>query len=68
MRLPVGFATRGALRLALTDASGRLVREVPLPQGVSPFTVQLSAFSPGLYHVHLLDGGRWLSGTKLVVQ
>jgi len=68
VRLPAGFATRGALRLAFTDASGRLVREEPLPQGVSPFTVQLSAYSPGLYHVHLLDGGRWLSGTKLVVQ
>ena len=67
LRLPAGFAARGALRLALTDAQGRLVQEETLPQAVSDFSFPLSAFPPGLYHVHLLDGSRWLSGTKVVV-
>ena len=67
LRLPAGFAARGALRLALTDAQGRLVQEETLPQAVSDFSFPLSAFPPGLYHVHLLDGTRWVSGAKVVV-
>ncbi|MCC6400386.1 MAG: hypothetical protein IT227_06455 [Flavobacteriales bacterium] len=67
IELPAGFSARGALRLALTDAQGRLVQEETLPQAVSGFSFPLSAFPPGLYHVHLLDGSRWLSGAKVVV-
>ncbi len=65
--LPAGFALRGPLRLALTDAAGRLVEEHAVPGGVSAFSFPVFSLPSGLYHVHLLDATRWLSGTKLVV-
>ncbi|MBK9274699.1 MAG: PQQ-like beta-propeller repeat protein [Flavobacteriales bacterium] len=65
--LPAGFALRGPLRLALTDAAGRLVQEHALPDGVSAFSFPVSSLPSGLYHVHLLDATRWLSGGKVVV-
>ena len=65
--LPAGFALRGPLRLALTDAAGRLVQEHALPGGVSSFSFPVSSLPAGLYHVHLLDATRWLSGGKVVV-
>ncbi|MBK9274696.1 MAG: hypothetical protein IPM49_09175 [Flavobacteriales bacterium] len=66
--LPAGFALRGPLRLALTDAAGRLVQEHALPDGVSAFSFPVSSLPSGLYHVHLLDATRWLSGGKVVVE
>lgn len=68
IELPAGFALRGPLRLALTDAAGRLVQEQAVPGGVSSFSFPLSTLPAGLYHVHLLDATRWLSGGKVVVE
>ena len=65
--LPEGFTAQGALRITVTDAAGRLVQEQPAPSGVSAFSFPLSTFSPGLYHLHLHDASRWISGAKLIV-
>ncbi|HQW86037.1 MAG TPA: hypothetical protein PLH93_02570 [Flavobacteriales bacterium] len=68
IELPERFVTRGPLRLTLTDAQGRLVQEESVPQGGSPFSFSLSALAPGLYHLHLSDATRWISGAKVVVR
>ena len=68
--LPSGFEVQGRLVLVLQDALGREVLRSPLPgsggRGPSPFSFQLSALPSGLYHLHLLDDTRVLTGTKLV--
>ena len=60
----------GLLILALHVPLGREVLRSPLPGsgggGPSPFSFQLSALPSGLYHLHLLDDTRVLTGTKLV--
>ncbi len=64
------------LELSLVSADGRVVQRQKVPQGVghseqsegTTFSFPLSAFSPGLYHVHLSDNTRWISGVKLVVE
>ena len=68
--LPSGFEVHGDLVLEVQDALGREVLRSPLPGsgggGPSPFSFQLSALPSGLYHLHLLDDTRVLTGTKLV--
>jgi hypothetical protein len=36
--------------------------------GYGTHTVDLNGLSAGLYHVHVSQGGRWLTGGKLVVE
>ncbi|MBK6626577.1 MAG: T9SS type A sorting domain-containing protein [Flavobacteriales bacterium] len=56
------------LQLTLVGSDGRLVEQQPVPMGVSHFWFPLSSVSPGLYHVHLSSGSRWLAGGKLVIE
>lgn len=65
---PVGFTTKGPLRVVVLDAMGRQVHEQTMPPGVSTFHFQLSAFSSGLYYLHLTEGSRWLAGAKMLVE
>ncbi len=74
MQLPEGFVVQGQLRLTVTDAARRVVQEEVLGQNghherSDTNLIALSApFASGLYHLHLHDATRWISGTKLVVQ
>jgi hypothetical protein len=36
--------------------------------GSHSFTLSPSHLSSGLYHLHLCDASRWISGAKLVVE
>jgi hypothetical protein len=67
LQLPEGFVVQGQLRLTVTDAAGRLVREEHFTPHTSQRTLYTS-FNSGLYHLHLHDNTRWIAGTKLVVQ
>lgn len=67
INLPASFTPRGVLRITVTDAAGRLFQEQPVPSGVSGFSFQFSAYPGGLYHLHLTDDSRWISGAKLMV-
>ena len=68
LQLPESFVAQGALRLTVVSSEGRMVQEENLPSGVLSFSFQLSSFPSGLYHIHLHDSTRWISGAKLVVE
>ncbi|MBK6541958.1 MAG: T9SS type A sorting domain-containing protein [Flavobacteriales bacterium] len=65
--LPVG-TKRENLRLALVSTEGKLVQEEAIASIAPTHVLDLARCAPGLYFVHLLDGARWLSGTKVVVE
>lgn len=66
--LPESFKQRGALKLTVVSSDGRIVKEATLPEAVCSLNFHLSDFASGLYHVHLSDDARWVSGAKLVVE
>lgn len=66
LSLPPDFETQGALRLIVVSSDWRVVHEERLTPHTSALTLHTS-FAPGLYHLHLSDATRWLSGAKLVV-
>jgi hypothetical protein len=68
LELPDHFKPQGDLRLTITSGDGRLVYEKPLKDRRPTEVFQLPQLSPGLYHIHLSDASRWISGTKLVVE
>ena len=64
--LPAGFKPQGALRITITDALGRLLNEKGVSGAIPNFiNIQLPT---GVYHLHLSDAARWISGAKLVVE
>ncbi len=68
VKLPESFTPQGPLRLTVMSSDGRIVQERTMPSGVSAFSLQLSDFPTGLYHLHLHDATRWISGAKLMVE
>jgi len=65
--LPKGFVPQGLLRITITDPQGRLVHAEQLASMEAPFLLR-SPSTAGIYHVHLSDATRWISGAKLVVE
>ena len=67
LKLPENFVPQGAWRITVVSSDGRVVREEQLSSatGALTFTAPPSA---GLYHIHLSDAARWISGAKLVVE
>jgi hypothetical protein len=65
--LPPSITPQGPLRLTVVSAEGRVVREQNITPHTSLITLHTS-FTPGLYHLHLSDGARWLAGAKVVVE
>ncbi|MBK6542437.1 MAG: T9SS type A sorting domain-containing protein [Flavobacteriales bacterium] len=65
--LPEGPKSKN-LRLALVTAEGKLVQEDAVASMAPTHVLDVTRCAPGLYFVHLLDGTRWLSGTKVVVE
>ncbi|MBK9275395.1 MAG: T9SS type A sorting domain-containing protein [Flavobacteriales bacterium] len=65
--LPEGLR-KGALRLSLISADGKLVREEQLPAFLSRYSFPISAYHSGLYMLHLSTPDTWLSGTKLMIE
>ncbi len=65
--LPEGTKSKN-LRLALVSAEGKLVHEEAVASMAPTHVLDVTRCAPGLYFVHLLDGTRWLSGTKVVVE
>ncbi len=69
--LPEHFKPQGGLRITITSSDGRLVYEERVSEssgGPHSFTLSPSHLSTGLYHLHLCDASRWISGAKLVVE
>lgn len=66
--LPNDLEVRGTLSLLLVDALGRTVLTQNMGKRFTTTTLDLSRLPHGLYHLHLRDDMRWLSGVKLVVE
>ncbi|MBS1945474.1 MAG: hypothetical protein JST98_09830 [Bacteroidetes bacterium] len=68
--LPAFFTAQGALRLTVTDALGRKVLEQQLAAGARSASLPAtgSLAMPGVYHLHLSDASRWISGATFVVE
>ena len=56
------------VQITVVNADGRLVEQRNLTPHTEQFTLHTSAYSSGLYHLHLTSGTTWLSGAKLVVE
>ena len=61
---PPGYTPKGALRVVVLDATGRVVRE----ERMSSSTLSLTLPASGLYYLHLADEKRWLVGGKVIVE
>ncbi|HOY29087.1 MAG TPA: T9SS type A sorting domain-containing protein [Flavobacteriales bacterium] len=68
VELPSNFVVQGQLRLTVTDALGRLVQEQVVAQGTTTLNFINTQLTTGLYHLHLSDDRRWISGGKLLVE
>ncbi len=66
--LPNDLEVHGTLSLVLVDALGRTLRNQNMGKHFTTTTLDLSGLPQGLYHLHLRDDTRWLSGVKLVVE
>ncbi|HRH37841.1 MAG TPA: T9SS type A sorting domain-containing protein [Flavobacteriales bacterium] len=65
--LPKNFAAQGQLKLTVVSSDGRLVHEQRIGDPSSSQHM-VAPLSSGLYHVHMSDATRWISGAKLVVE
>ncbi len=68
LELPQTFKPQGPLQLTVVDALGRLVSKENFTPNNSQLTLHTSTLPSGLYHLHLSDNTRWISGCKLVVE
>lgn len=64
--LPASFTPQGTLRLTVVSNDGRIVDQQAVRTSSSQLTID--NLLPGLYHVHVSDDTRWISGAKLVVE
>jgi hypothetical protein len=67
LKIPDHFKPHGQLRVTITSSDGRSVHEQTLVHSSIPQEIDLPQLSSGLYHLHLLDTDRWISGAKLVI-
>jgi hypothetical protein len=76
--LPPSITPLGPLRLTVVSSEGRVAQEQLIGEGGRRalqgtqqeviLTALPAGLSPGLYHLHLSDGARWLAGAKVVVE
>ncbi|MBK9274919.1 MAG: hypothetical protein IPM49_10330 [Flavobacteriales bacterium] len=64
--LPDGLV--GSCQLSLVSAAGHLVETVPVALAEKNYSLDVSGYPAGLYHVHLVVDGRWVSGGRMVVE
>ncbi len=67
LQLPTTFSPQGALRLTVVSSDGRLVHEQNVAFGATSITIG-TPLASGLYHLHLSDAQRWISGAPMVVE
>jgi hypothetical protein len=66
LTLPPGVGN-GPFELTLVASDGRVMRRERIA-GNGAHTLALEQLPAGLYYVHVADGGKWLTGGKLVLQ
>jgi hypothetical protein len=66
--LPASLQLGSTLRLVLTSMQGQVIKELALPaQNDQRVVLDVGGLAAGFYSVHIADGGRWLTGSRLVV-
>ncbi len=63
---PAEYLPQGPLRVAVVDATGRMVLEERM--GGATLDLSMNKLTTGLYYLHLTDGTRWLAGGKFIVE
>ena len=66
--LPSAFTQKGAAQLSVVNSTGALVREVGIDLSGNGYDLDVSCYAPGLYHLHLVQDGTWITGGKVVVE
>jgi len=66
LTLPPGVAN-GPFELTLVATDGRVVRRERIA-GNGEHRLALDGLPAGMYYIHVADGGKWLTGGKLVVE
>lgn len=58
----------GRCQLSVVSAQGQLVRTVPIVLTDKSYALDVSNYAAGLYHLHLVVDGQWVSGVKVVIE
>jgi len=58
----------GGAQLTITSATGQLVRTEPIALRDASYLLDVSDLTAGLYHLHIVQDGQWLTGGKLLVE
>lgn len=66
LKLPPGLRDED-VDLSIISAEGRVVRRVPWQQA-NILVLVVQDLAPGMYTLHITDGTRWITGTKLIVE
>lgn len=61
-------AVTGSAQLTLVSLAGQVMGSWPVALAEQGHTLDLGGTAAGLYHVHLVVEGRWVSGAKVVVE
>ncbi|MBP6391960.1 MAG: T9SS type A sorting domain-containing protein, partial [Flavobacteriales bacterium] len=61
-------AVKGSCRLSVVSAHGQVVSTVPIAPGDKSYVLDVSNYAAGLYHLHLVVGGQWVSAAKVVIE
>ncbi|MBP6390038.1 MAG: T9SS type A sorting domain-containing protein [Flavobacteriales bacterium] len=64
--LPDGLV--GSAQLSVVSAQGQLVRTVPIALADKICSLDVSSYAAGLYNLHLVVDGQWVSGVKVVIE
>ena len=68
LELPASLG-QGALDLMIVGMDGRVVRRVPWAgNGSNTMRVDVRDLSAGLYTLHITEGTKWITGTKLIIE
>jgi hypothetical protein len=63
-----GRGAGGEGALSITNAQGKLVRTEPCDLFAGAMELDVSTLASGIYHLHIVQQGTWITGGKLVVE
>ena len=66
--LPAALHNKGAAALSIVNAQGKLVRTLPCDLSREGMDLDVSDLAAGIYHLHVVQDGTWITGGKLVVE
>ncbi len=61
-------ATASSAELTVMTAQGQLVHTAQMSLAKEGYTLDVTAYPAGLYHLHLVVDGQWVSGCKMIVE